>query len=1498
MLQSHAQTTVKNGEWDLQADVNIFIPADHKTITLPEGKLARAYHDLDIIESDRVLVGCTYNPTTEQLSWQHGPSKTILRDFNFFWNRAAVETGDYIVKVRTKKVDRMSRGPLYAATDAMGGNDGVIVRQKTNVTLSELPKNVEAIVYIAPVWELSDDDGPGWNQWKYGVAVRPYECIINRGSNIPGVDYDNTVLEDKSFTPLPVQNLTVYKQPVLGDNDYVLSWDAASKSGLLGYLVKTYNQDTTTNAFTKLYRTDYIEAMKGTGHRVYIPLQVDQISYKERHNFVVHAVYFSPAMSSGRVYSPIREACYPTGGCGEGSTASTPSDFVGTPSSVSIDNVTVTSSSFSVTVSGTPPTSGSCSQFVAELYERKDGKFLPVQTKKGSVSSSFTFSGTTVNERHHVRLSCEVDGEKGKAAVEQFNANYGGSSSGSATASDTPKDLSCAFERDNGTEAVYKCTWDFDGAINLWYWRNGEAFSLKNVTANSAILSLAKGINYNVQVHNVLAVANGDQTKKASTWIDLRDSAKASLAAPSGFYVRNIEKTEVDVVWDSVTGASSYEIELKPSANGTSSFKTSNLSYPLKNLKPGTAYSTRIRSLTSNGAAGDWSSAKSFTTDEDVPPAMPSGLRIKSGTGYVAPNEVSETVISATLDFISNFPTEIHLEWNKVSDAEFYNLYYSGSVIERITSTEYVLKNLKPSSAYGISLVAFGDTGKASERTQWLAVQTKVEGQTGPVLTGVDADLKVTNITPTTAKLTWKAEPSKRTFPYPTGELELRNYRIYLNGNTWKNVSSSETTHILTGLSPDTEYEVEARPEYQERCTQCGSGWKGELVTPEDTGSITFSTVDGEVSKTYDLDFSSINTFYDLSNSGGPGCRAVLDNMYRLQTDQGDIMLHKDDMTLQTATINGEAQSYYDIDVVLPEFTTVLNLALDSTKVIDQNKNMVLYRFPLASNVDWESPIEYCSGVSVGSGLKCVTPLSKSVGTTRYYLATLEGGLDPGETFAEDMLLCDWPIQIDVTMPEQTDQESPELEVISFSSIPFENSNGDAFVEGYWPYSNGALELLIVDESAVSCSWKLDGEGLDSSSDCNVGEYTQNFTFEGLEPGEHTISLQVTDEHGHPSEEELTFTYHPFVPTAAFVGGEYEEETNSYEGFEIVCSSEDTECTEYAMLALPGSFSGTCSDYDAEGLSYVWTVLDDSSLPSLSSDLAGEGYTVTLCGRVKNTAGRTFYSAPQVLTFEILSSDDELREAFTAMNIQTTEESITWTFTLAIAEALTGFDLWVINEETGGRVQMLPELVEDTSYRVVLEATDLNLISGNTYALEVDLKTIANQRLMGVLPHSKAKYGFLFCSPMLEAIDVPLELIPEEQTTMDVMLEGEGLQILAEAMPIGQNLYFIDILTFGKDMETGQSVSQLPAGDYTVSLVLGDVAIPLDTTVIPYYCSADADLNGDLKGGGLMDFLLFSEAEKDGKYEELAEKFSVDKSLIKAKILQRLQQNPAFFFQY
>lgn len=249
--------------------------------------------------------------------------------------------------------------------------------------------------------------------------------------------------------------------------------------------------------------------------------------------------------------------------------------------------------------------------------------------------------------------------------------------------------------------------------------------------------------------------------------------------------VNNVTNSGAMVSWDDATGSTYYEVWYRTVPSGTWTIGTSATnSKIIVGLQALTNYEVAIKTYCNN-VPSLATTPVGFTT-------------LNNGGGS---NPVCDSINNLTISNIT--ATGAMLNWTGVSGAAWYNIYRrqlpSGNWIHS-TSTlpTKLVTGLIPNTPYEI-IVRSACSGDTSLNT--VATPFTTDTLSGTVSTACDSvsNLTISNITTTSAKLTWNAV---------AGGTWYNIYRRTLPGGSWVLATSSDTTKTIIGLTPGTSYAV------------------------------------------------------------------------------------------------------------------------------------------------------------------------------------------------------------------------------------------------------------------------------------------------------------------------------------------------------------------------------------------------------------------------------------------------------------------------------------------------------------------------------------------------------------------------------------------------------------------------------------------------------------------------------------------------------------------
>ncbi len=249
--------------------------------------------------------------------------------------------------------------------------------------------------------------------------------------------------------------------------------------------------------------------------------------------------------------------------------------------------------------------------------------------------------------------------------------------------------------------------------------------------------------------------------------------------------IDNISTTYTTATIEWTGGMGSYEVAVKLASEieWPEATVVNTMSYSIGGLMPATAYSYSIRQICDTNYYSDWNTG-TFVTDT-MPCDIPANVRAVSTSGR-----------------------EIVLDWTAEVDTNTWQVHMFNTMVDEVidvTVHPFTIDGLEPATTYYFTVTSLCGGGIVmSDPSDTLAVTTD---ECAPV-----ENIAVSDITATTAQVRWTAGGNN------SGTwLVNYGYRGMAPG-TNRIDTVTTTSHTLTGLEPETEYEVFIR-------SICGEDW-------------------------------------------------------------------------------------------------------------------------------------------------------------------------------------------------------------------------------------------------------------------------------------------------------------------------------------------------------------------------------------------------------------------------------------------------------------------------------------------------------------------------------------------------------------------------------------------------------------------------------------------------------------------------------------------------
>eukprot|EP01029_Cantina_marsupialis_P024669 TRINITY_DN6398_c0_g2_i1.p1 TRINITY_DN6398_c0_g2~~TRINITY_DN6398_c0_g2_i1.p1 ORF type:complete len:1210 (-),score=31.22 TRINITY_DN6398_c0_g2_i1:253-3882(-) len=252
-------------------------------------------------------------------------------------------------------------------------------------------------------------------------------------------------------------------------------------------------------------------------------------------------------------------------------------------------------------------------------------------------------------------------------------------------------------------------------------------------------------------------------------------------AIPSGLTATNVGQTSFTVEWNSVGGASSYDLQIREQGGSWQTFNTTGASYNYSSASAETTYEFRVRANNDVGSSS-YSAIASVTTD-------------------AAPTAPDAPTNLAASDITENSMT---ISWDVVGDADSYDLQVKVStastwtMVENLTTNTYDYTSLNPETSYDFRVRAENSVGpgpySAVESATTLAAPTPPATPTG---------LTASSITHNSMTISWNAVDDADDY-----DLQVKAS----SSSTWATIEDlTVASYEYTGLAASTSYDFRVR---------------------------------------------------------------------------------------------------------------------------------------------------------------------------------------------------------------------------------------------------------------------------------------------------------------------------------------------------------------------------------------------------------------------------------------------------------------------------------------------------------------------------------------------------------------------------------------------------------------------------------------------------------------------------------------------------------------
>ena len=344
------------------------------------------------------------------------------------------------------------------------------------------------------------------------------------------------------------------------------------------------------------------------------------------------------------------------------------------------------------------------------------------------------------------------------------------------------------------TTTTAKVTWseatDNVGVVGYNVYLNEAKVNETLITTTEYDLTaLTEETAYSVRVTAVDAAENESERSEAATFTTPKTQDTEAPSVPAGVTASDVTQTGAKITWtasaDNV-GVAGYNVYLGESKVNTSPVTVTE--YDLTGLTANTEYTVTVSAVDAAGNESARSEAATFTTlaaeeeKDNEAPSVPAG---------VTASDVTQTGAKIT--------------WTASADnvgVAGYNVYVDETKVNTdklVEGLELELTGLTPDTEYTVTVSAVDAAGNESGRSAAFTFTTLKNEEPAPEKPSAPTNVKVSEITHTTAIVTWEPAAERAMAP---------GYNVYLDDKKQNELPIEGTEYKLTGLTVGTRYNV------------------------------------------------------------------------------------------------------------------------------------------------------------------------------------------------------------------------------------------------------------------------------------------------------------------------------------------------------------------------------------------------------------------------------------------------------------------------------------------------------------------------------------------------------------------------------------------------------------------------------------------------------------------------------------------------------------------
>ena len=293
----------------------------------------------------------------------------------------------------------------------------------------------------------------------------------------------------------------------------------------------------------------------------------------------------------------------------------------------------------------------------------------------------------------------------------------------------------------------------------------------------------------------VVAKNSGNPSKPSAhitpiiTYVDKAVADTEAPSVPADVKATDVTETTAKLTWSEATdnvGVAGYNVYVNEAkVNDT---LVTGTEYALTELTEATEYAVRVTAVDAAENESARSEAATFTT---LKKEEPKDTEAPSVPTAVAAADITQTTAKVTWDASTDNVGVVG-----------YNVYVNEAKVNAspVTVTEYDLTGLTEATEYTVRVTAVDAAENESARSEAVTFTTlEAEEETDTEAPTVPAEVKATEVTETTAKLTWNEA---------TDNVGVAGYNVYVNEAKVNEELVAGTEFALTDLTEATEYTV------------------------------------------------------------------------------------------------------------------------------------------------------------------------------------------------------------------------------------------------------------------------------------------------------------------------------------------------------------------------------------------------------------------------------------------------------------------------------------------------------------------------------------------------------------------------------------------------------------------------------------------------------------------------------------------------------------------